>query len=131
MVTKFGMHCRSNENHLRNSQISGKSKQKNVFPGIISTDTLLVIVKEDSESETFEWTALEEIHHEQRCTSISFAPETSLAVIPKVVKLGTAGVDFKLRIFHSNLDSKPTVQVLQGKFLIDLPMAHSAVVVFS
>lgn len=66
----------------------------------------------------FDWTALEEISHEPRCTSIAFAPETSLAVIPKVVKLGTAGVDFKLRIFHSNLDSKPTVQVLQGKIIL-------------
>lgn len=80
-------------------------------------------MQEDSETESFDWFSLEEIHHETRCTSIAIGPETSLNV-PKVVKFGTAGVDFKLRIFHSNLDSKPTVQVLQGKFdtiFADLP----------
>lgn len=119
MVSESGLHCRTIENHFRNSQISGM-----LMPIIVlmysHLDDLATLLQEDSENESFEWKSLEEINHEHRCSSIAFAPETSLAVIPKVVKLATAGSDYKLRIFHTNLDSKPTVQTLPGKcFLIE------------
>ncbi|KAG4066524.1 hypothetical protein HA402_007160 [Bradysia odoriphaga] len=97
-------------------ELSGYEWSQNLVCIAVQSKIILGVVRfpEDSENESFDWVPLEEIHHEPRCTSIAFAPETSLAVIPKVVKLGTAGVDFKIRIFHSNLDSKPTVQILQG-----------------
>ncbi|KAJ6648733.1 Nucleoporin Nup37 [Pseudolycoriella hygida] len=97
-------------------ELSAYEWSQNLVCIAVESKIILGLIKfpEDSENEDFEWKNLEEIHHEPRCTAIAFAPETSLAVIPKVAKFGTAGVDFKLRIFNTNLDSKPNVHVLQG-----------------
>lgn len=62
----------------------------------------------------FEWHQLKEIDHPSRCHAIGFAPETTLAVLPKLVKLCAAGSDFALRIYRSNLADSDSVQVLHG-----------------
>lgn len=45
---------------------------------------------------------------------MSFAPETSLAAIPKIVTFCAAGADFLLRIFRTDLQNADTVQCLKG-----------------
>ncbi|XP_039439266.1 nucleoporin Nup37 [Culex pipiens pallens] len=74
----------------------------------------LIRFPEETDSECLEWNQLKEVHHETRCHAVAFAPETSLAVLPKVVTLCTAGADFNLRIFNSDLEDNNTVQLLQG-----------------
>ncbi|KAL9702714.1 hypothetical protein quinque_006232 [Culex quinquefasciatus] len=74
----------------------------------------LIRFPEETDSECLEWNQLKEVHHETRCHAVAFAPETSLAVLPKVVTLCTAGADFNLRIFNSDLEDDNTVQLLQG-----------------
>lgn len=73
-----------------------------------------VFFQEETESELFEWTLLKEIANDTRCHAISFAPETSLVVLPKVVKLCYAGSDFLLRILRSDLQNEDSVQELRG-----------------
>ncbi|ETN67750.1 nucleoporin Nup37 [Anopheles darlingi] len=69
---------------------------------------------EENKAECFEWHQLKEIHHSSRSHCVAFAPETSLAVIPKVVVIASAGSDYKVRIFGSDLDKQDTVQLLEG-----------------
>uniref|UniRef100_A0A182WDX9 Small ribosomal subunit protein uS2m n=1 Tax=Anopheles minimus TaxID=112268 RepID=A0A182WDX9_9DIPT len=69
---------------------------------------------EENENECFEWKQLKEIHHKSRPHSVAFAPETSLAVFPKNVVLASAGSDYKIHIFQSDLDENDTVQLLEG-----------------
>lgn len=45
-----------------------------------------------------------------RSHAIALAPDTSLSVLPKLVKFAVAGADFVVRIFRSNLDDSDTVQ---------------------
>uniref|UniRef100_A0A4Y0BVR7 Nucleoporin Nup37 n=1 Tax=Anopheles funestus TaxID=62324 RepID=A0A4Y0BVR7_ANOFN len=69
---------------------------------------------EENDNESFEWNQLKEIHHKSRPHSVAFAPETSLAVVPKKVIIASAGSDYKIHIFQSDLDQNDTVQLLEG-----------------
>uniref|UniRef100_A0A182MTG3 Small ribosomal subunit protein uS2m n=1 Tax=Anopheles culicifacies TaxID=139723 RepID=A0A182MTG3_9DIPT len=69
---------------------------------------------EENENESFEWKQLKEIHHKSRPHSVAFAPDTSLAVVPKNVVIASAGSDYKIHIFQSDLDQNDTVQLLEG-----------------
>ncbi|KAL5291507.1 NUP37 family protein [Megaselia abdita] len=69
---------------------------------------------EESEEEEFYWQILREIHCDSLCYSLCFAPETSLAKLPKVVTLCAAGGDFLLRIFRTDMQNTDRVQELKG-----------------
>ncbi|XP_053670411.1 nucleoporin Nup37 [Anopheles nili] len=69
---------------------------------------------EESETESFEWNQIKEIHHNSRPHCVAFAPETSLAVVPKVIVIASAGSDYKIRIFNSDLEQNDTVQLIEG-----------------
>ncbi|XP_037941627.1 nucleoporin Nup37-like, partial [Teleopsis dalmanni] len=74
----------------------------------------LIQFPEESEVDTFAWERIKDIYHESRCSALCFAPETSLACIPKTVIFCAAGSDFKLRIFRTDLQNSDTVQDLKG-----------------
>ena len=61
-----------------------------------------------------EWQLLKEIHHDTRCHSISFAPVTSLVILPKNVTFCTAGADFNLNVYKSDLEDETNLQILKG-----------------
>uniref|UniRef100_A0A1B0FLK1 Nucleoporin Nup37 n=1 Tax=Glossina morsitans morsitans TaxID=37546 RepID=A0A1B0FLK1_GLOMM len=69
---------------------------------------------EETESESFFWEKVRDIHHETRCHALCFSPDTSLMIIPKNVTLCAAGSDFLLRIFRTDLENPDTVQTLKG-----------------
>lgn len=61
-------------------------------------------------NEEFTWKRLRELDQDRRSHAIAIAPDTSLSLLPKLVKFCTAGDDFVVRIFRSNLDDSDTVQ---------------------
>lgn len=85
---------------------------------------------------------MKEIDHSIRCYAIGFAPETSLAVLPKSVKFAAAGSDFAVRIYRTDLVDSDSVQILtghtsyinalawdpEGKFLATVSDDHSCIV---
>lgn len=97
-------------------EISGSEWTTNLLCIAVTKKIILGIVKfpEESEIEQFEWHQLKELYHESRCHAITFAPETSLAVLPKVVTFCAAGADFILRIYRSDLQNSDTIQQLKG-----------------
>lgn len=64
---------------------------------------------------------MKDLYHESRCVSLCFAPETSLAVVPKSVIFCAAGSDFRLRIFRTDLQNCDTVQILNGRRVCEFP----------
>ncbi|XP_055390326.1 nucleoporin Nup37 [Condylostylus longicornis] len=82
----------------------------------VTKKVVLALLKfpEETETESFEYLPTKEIYHESRCHAIAFSPSTSLACLPKVVMFCTAGADFILRIFRSDLQNSDTVQELKG-----------------
>lgn len=46
----------------------------------------------------------------KRCHAIAFSPNTSLSVLPKKIKFCTAGADYIVRIYRSNLNDSDTIQ---------------------
>lgn len=66
--------------------------------------------QEDNTNEEFSWERLRELDQDTRSHAIAIAPDTSLGMLPKLVKFCTAGADFVVRIFRSNLDDSDTVQ---------------------
>lgn len=47
---------------------------------------------------------LRTFHHETRVHGIAWSPETSLSVVPRNVSFCVAGADFKIRLYHSDLN---------------------------
>ncbi|XP_055530952.1 nucleoporin Nup37 [Wyeomyia smithii] len=97
-------------------ELSSYEWSQNLLCVALPDKLLLGVVRfpEESDLECFEWNQLKEIHHETRCHAVAFAPETSLAVLPKVIVICTAGADFNLRILNSDLEDDNTVQILSG-----------------
>ena len=67
--------------------------------------------EDDELEEELEFQLLREFHHETRVHALTWNPETSLSVLPKVVSFASAGADYKLRVFTSDLVSTHTLQV--------------------
>ncbi|XP_005178865.1 nucleoporin Nup37 [Musca domestica] len=84
----------------------------------IASDKKLILglarFPEESENDTFEWERLKDIYNESRCHSLAFHPETSLMSVPKTVTFCSAGADFILRIFRTDLQNADTVQALKA-----------------
>lgn len=57
---------------------------------------------------------LKELNNSSRCHAIAFSPETTLLTLPKTVTFCTAGADFRLRIYRTDLQDSNTVQCLDG-----------------
>ncbi|XP_069685180.1 nucleoporin Nup37 [Periplaneta americana] len=70
--------------------------------------------EEDDLEEELEFQLLREFHHETRVHALAWSPETSLSVLPKRVAFASAGADYKLRVFTSDLVATHTLQVLCG-----------------
>lgn len=68
-------------------------------------------MQEENENCEFEWKRLRELDQETRCNAIKLAPDTTLSLLPKQIKFCTAGADFRVRIYRSNLDNSDAVQV--------------------
>lgn len=56
------------------------------------------------------------------CCNIAVSPLTSLAVLPKILQFSTAGNDFKIRVYKSDLVEENTCQILSdhSDFINDL-----------
>jgi len=68
---------------------------------------------EEGDSKQFQWSVLQEIHHDTRVQALAWSPQTSLTVAPKTVQFATSGTDHKLRLFTSDL-ADASVRVLRG-----------------
>lgn len=82
---------------------------------------------------------MRELDQDIRSHAIALAPDTSVSMLPNLVKFCTAGADFVVRIFRSNLDDSDTVQEVNrhtsyvndvawessGKFLASVSDDHS------
>lgn len=53
---------------------------------------------------------MRELDQDTRSHAIAVAPDSTLSMLPKLVKFCTAGADFVVRIYRSNLDDSDTVQ---------------------
>lgn len=60
------------------------------------------------------YTQLREFHHGKRVISLSWSPETSMSVIPRIVKFAAVGGDEKISLYHSNLKDEDIVNLLEG-----------------
>lgn len=65
-------------------------------------------LQEDDPNEEFTWERLRDLDQDTRCHAISLAPDTS--PINQLVKFCTAGADYVVRIYRTNLDDSDTVQ---------------------
>lgn len=65
-------------------------------------------------NEDFTWERLRELDTKEdtRSHAIALAPDSSLSVLPKSVKFCTAGADFVVRIYRTNLCDNDTVQIV-------------------
>ncbi|XP_078000301.1 nucleoporin Nup37-like [Glandiceps talaboti] len=70
--------------------------------------------EEDRDVEEFEFEHLRDFYHSTRVAVIAWSPETSLETLPRKVIFCTAGADFKLRLFSSDLKDNDNVKVLEG-----------------
>ncbi|KAJ8675734.1 hypothetical protein QAD02_011520 [Eretmocerus hayati] len=70
--------------------------------------------EEDNVVEDIAYTPLKTFHHETRIHALSWSPETSLNVVPKIVSFCVAGADFKIRLYNSDLGEKNLYEVLEG-----------------
>lgn len=53
---------------------------------------------------------MRELDQDTRSHAVAISPDTSLSMLPKMVKFCTAGADFVIRIYRTNLDDSDTVQ---------------------
>lgn len=70
--------------------------------------------EDDDLEDELEFQLLKEFHHETRVSALAWSPETSLSVLPKCLSFASAGADYKLRLFTSDLVASHTLQVLCG-----------------
>lgn len=70
--------------------------------------------EEDADVDGLEFEPLRDFHHGTRVDALSWSPQTSLAIVPRVVKLASAGSDYKVRVFTSDLKAENTVQEIEG-----------------
>jgi len=70
--------------------------------------------EDDDLEDELEFQLLREFHHETRVSALAWSPDTSLSVLPKCVSFASAGADYKVRLFTSDLVSSHTLQVLCG-----------------
>ncbi|XP_033113860.1 nucleoporin Nup37-like [Anneissia japonica] len=73
-----------------------------------------VFPEEDKDRDAFEFRQVNEFHHGCRVDAISWSPRTNLDCLPRCLRFCTAGSDFRLRLFTSDLKEDNTVQVLDG-----------------
>jgi len=70
--------------------------------------------EEDPEIEGICFELQRDFHHDTRVSAIAWSPETSLAVLPRVLRFCTAGSDGQLRVFSSNLKDDDKLELLKG-----------------
>ncbi|XP_001606460.1 nucleoporin Nup37 [Nasonia vitripennis] len=70
--------------------------------------------EDDDVVEDIIYNALRTFHHETRVHAITWSPETSLSVVPKIVSFCVAGADFKIRLYNSDLSESNIFEVLEG-----------------
>ncbi|XP_013381292.1 nucleoporin Nup37 [Lingula anatina] len=70
--------------------------------------------EEDKEVDGLQFEQLRDFHHGPRVTAIAWSPQTALAIIPRILRLVTAGGDRILRLFKSDLKNEDAVQLLEG-----------------
>lgn len=76
-------------------------------------DIWYFLQEDDDLEEELEFQLLREFHHETRVCALAWSPETSLNVLPKCVSFASAGADYKVRLFTSDLVAIHTLQVVQ------------------
>lgn len=69
---------------------------------------------EDEVVDGIAYTPIRTFHHETRVHAISWSPETSLSIVPKILAFCVAGADFKIRLYNSNLNDVNTYEILEG-----------------
>ncbi|XP_031640434.1 nucleoporin Nup37 [Contarinia nasturtii] len=123
-------------------KISPYEASSNLFVAALVNKIVIGLLHfpEDNNNEEFTWERLRELDQDTRSHAIAFSPETSLSMLPKpTIKFCTAGADFIVRIFRSNLDDNDTVQEvnrhtsyvndvawdLSGKYLASVSDDHS------
>lgn len=74
--------------------------------------------EDDDLEDELEFQLLKEFHHETRVSALAWSPETSLSVLPKCLSFASAGADYKLRLFSSDLVASHTLQVVQTDTLL-------------
>lgn len=84
------------------------------------SDILYLIQEEEDLEEELEFQLLREFHHETRVCAVAWSPETSLSVLPKCVSFASAGADYKVRLFSSDLVAIHTLQVMQTDTTLNL-----------
>jgi hypothetical protein len=74
--------------------------------------------EDDDLEDELEFLLLKEFHHETRVSALAWSPETSLSVLPKCLSFASAGADYKLRLFTSDLVASHTLQVVKTDTLL-------------
>ncbi|XP_071451263.1 nucleoporin Nup37 isoform X1 [Hetaerina americana] len=96
----------------------------------LSTEIIVGVVKfqedqpdeEEDKSETekcvddecIEFQPLREFHHETRVQALAWSPDSSIIVMPRLIRFCSAGSDHKLRLINSDLVNSDGVQILTG-----------------
>ncbi|KAK2185533.1 hypothetical protein NP493_231g01014 [Ridgeia piscesae] len=68
--------------------------------------------EESSEVSGVEFEVVQSYQHASLITALAWSPETSISIMPKVIKFCTAGVDRKVTLFSSDLKSDVNMQML-------------------
>uniref|UniRef100_A0A336LSZ6 CSON003920 protein n=1 Tax=Culicoides sonorensis TaxID=179676 RepID=A0A336LSZ6_CULSO len=97
-------------------ELSSYEFTKNLICVALSDKIILGLLQfpEDSALECLEWKELKEIHSASRVESLAIAPNSTLVSVPKSVIFCTAGSDYNIRIYATDLENANTVEVLSG-----------------
>ena len=69
--------------------------------------------EDTADSQQFQWSVIQEIHHDTRVQAIAWSPRTNVMTSPKIMEFVSSGTDHKVRLFTSDGDSVQ-VKVLKG-----------------
>ncbi|KAG8229460.1 hypothetical protein J437_LFUL005565 [Ladona fulva] len=99
---------------------------QNLICVAVSTEIVVGVVKfqpedEEEKSETdkgdedaIEFHSLREFHHEVRVHALAWSPDSSINIMPRLIRFCSAAADHKLRLFSSDLVGSDFVQVFAG-----------------
>lgn len=103
------------EGQIYNVQLSPYEWSQNLICIAFSEEIAIGTVKFHDEDETLEevvYTPIKTFHHDTRVHAISWSPETSLSVVPKVLAFCVAGADFKIRLYNSDLNDLNKLEII-------------------
>ncbi|XP_071791981.1 nucleoporin Nup37-like [Asterias amurensis] len=70
--------------------------------------------EEDKTVAGFDYKHLRDFHHDTQVVAISWSPETSLEVLPRCIRFCTAGADYKIRLFSSDMKEQDVMELFEG-----------------